>query len=77
MLDEELCEIGEKKRAGYEWFENNGVRFYASDVRLWAVGGILFFFYLKVVVAVTKKQCTCAVLFVAEAAVGPHGHHIE
>ena len=43
MLDEELCEIREKRRAGYEWFENNGVRFYASGVRLWAIGGILFF----------------------------------
>ena len=37
---------------------NNDVRFYASGIRLWAVGGIHLFFLLKVVVAVTKKECT-------------------
>ena len=39
-----------------EW--NNDARFYASDVRLWAVHGIHLL--LKGVVAVTKKECTFA-----------------
>jgi len=58
MLDEELCEMDGRTGEGEGmsgW--NNDVRFYASGIRLWAVGGIHLFFLLKVVVAVTK-ECT-------------------